>query len=101
EPAVLTASAAASAPPRPVKAATSGAVAEAGGAVTAFPPDLSDVPSTRKRRLAVRPFDYSTVMNWVQYWFNNPVNIGEGIRAMLTVRMAQAKNITLLERSHI
>ena len=97
EPAVATASATAGAPSRAVKAAA----AEAGGAATAFPPDLADLPSAKKRRLAVRPFDYSTVTNWVNYWFNNTVNIGEGIRAMLTVRMAQSKNITLLERSNI
>jgi hypothetical protein len=68
---------------------------------TPFPPDLPDVPAVAKRRLAVKGFDYSTVRNWVQYWFNNDMNIGEGIRAMLTVRMADAKNITLLERSHV
>jgi curli biogenesis system outer membrane secretion channel CsgG len=41
------------------------------------------------------------VLNWVTYWFNNDMNIGEGIRAMLTVRMAQSKAITLLERTNI
>ena len=100
EPAALTASAAASAR-RAVRPASTAAVAETGGAATAFPPDLADVSSLKKRRLAVRPFDYSTVTNWVNYWFNNNVNIGEGIRAMLTVRMAQSKNITLLERTNI
>ena len=51
------------------------------------------------RRLAVQPFDYSAVKNWVTYWFHNDTNIGEGIRAMLTARMHQSKNITLLERT--
>jgi curli biogenesis system outer membrane secretion channel CsgG len=37
----------------------------------------------------------------VQYWFNSPFNIGDGIRAMLTVRMAQSGGITLLEREKI
>jgi curli biogenesis system outer membrane secretion channel CsgG len=101
EPAVATASSTTSAPARAVKAVSGSAPAEAGGAATAFPPDLADVAPAKKRRLAVRPFDYSTVTNWVNYWFNNTVNIGEGIRAMLTVRMAQSKNITLLERSNI
>jgi len=81
--------------------ASAAAPAVARGAATAFPPDLADVASTKKRRLAVRPFDYSTVTNWVNFWFNNNVNIGEGIRAMLTVRMDQSKNITLLERTNI
>src|SRR5262249_40558176 len=72
----------------------------AGGA-TPFPPDLADAPVAKKRRLSVDPFDYSTVTTWVNYWFNNNTNIGEGIRAMLTVKMAQSKNITLLERKKI
>ena len=83
-------------------AAPAETVHEAAGAITPFPADLPDM-GTRKRRLAVKPFDYSTVMNWVQYWFNNPVNIGEGIRAMLTVRLQKtpSQNITLLERTNI
>jgi len=83
------------------RAASAGAVVEAGGAATAFPPGLADAPAAAKRRLAIKPFDYSTVTNWVNYWFNNNTNIGEGIRAMLTVRMQQSKNITLLERTNI
>lgn len=82
-------------------ASSAGAAPAAAGASTPFPPDLPDVPATQKRRLAVRPFDYSTVTTWVNYWFNNNTNIGEGIRAMLTVRMQQSKNITLLERTNI
>ena len=76
-------------------------IPEATGATTAFPPDLSDIPAVRKRRLAVKPFDYSTVMNWVTYWFNSPMNIGEGIRAMLTVRLQGSKTLTLLERTNV
>lgn len=37
----------------------------------------------------------------MSYWFNNNVNIGDGIRAMLVARMHQAKNVTLLERTNI
>ena len=81
--------------------ATAPAPAAARGGVTPFPPDLSDVPAVRKRRLSVQPFDYSTVTTWVNYWFNNNTNIGEGIRAMLTVRMNTSKNITLLERANL
>jgi len=95
---------AADAPPAaaPAGAKTAAApAAEAVGAVTPFPPDLADVPAVRKRRLTIDPFDYSTVTTWVHYWFNSNQNIGEGIRAMLTVRMQQAKNITLLERAKI
>jgi curli biogenesis system outer membrane secretion channel CsgG len=80
---------------------TSAAPPAAGGA-TPFPPDLPDAQASRgRRRMAVSPFDYSTVISWVQYWFNSPYNIGDGIRAMLTVRMAQSNTITLLEREKI
>lgn len=84
----------------PASRTAGGTAAEASGPSTSFPPDLAD-PAVRKRRLAVKPFDYSTVMNWVTYWFNNPVNIGEGIRAMLTVRLHDSKNLTMLERTNI
>jgi curli biogenesis system outer membrane secretion channel CsgG len=76
------------------------AAARAVGGETPFPPDLAGVPS-QKRRLAVSAFDYSTVLSWVQYWFNQPFNIGDGIRSMLTVRMSQSGAITLLEREKI
>lgn len=98
-PAVAPASAAAVVPAsRHVAAA---APSEPAGAVTPFPPDLSDAAPIRKRRLAVKPFEYATVMNWVVYWFNSPMNIGEGIRAMLTVRLQKSPNLTLLERTNI
>jgi curli biogenesis system outer membrane secretion channel CsgG len=72
-------------------------VSQAGA--TPYPPDLPGVqPGVRKRRIAVTPFDYAAVATWVQYWFHNDVNIGQGIRAMLTARMGQAKNIVLVER---
>ncbi len=69
---------------------------------TPYPPDLSNVPqANRKRHVAVLPFDYSAVTTWVHYWFHNDVNIGQGIRAMLTARMGQAKNVVLLERARL
>jgi curli biogenesis system outer membrane secretion channel CsgG len=76
-------------------------VAAPSGEATAFPPDLANTPSVHKRRLAVKPFDYSTVRTWVNYWFKTDYNIGDGIRAMLVARMHQSKNITLLERTNI
>ena len=68
---------------------------------TPYPPSLDSATGVRKRRLAVQPFDYSTVRSWVTFWFNSDVNIGQGIRAMLTARMHQSKNITLLERTNL
>ena len=93
--------------PKDASAATATAAAPAAApaalakGATAYPPDLADLPASRKRRLAVQPFDYSTVTTWVNYWFNNNTNIGEGIRAMLTVTMDKSRNITLLERTNI
>lgn len=58
-------------------------------------------PAVRKRRLALYPFEYSAVRNWVLHWFNGDVNIGQGIRAMMVVRVAKSKNITLLEREKL
>jgi curli biogenesis system outer membrane secretion channel CsgG len=101
EPASAAAAAPAAARTPAVVTAAAEVPAVARGSATAFPPDLADVATSKKRRLAVRPFDYSTVTTWVNFWFNNNVNIGEGIRAMLTVRMDQSKNITLLERTNI
>jgi len=98
EPKDASAATATAAAPTAAPAAAPAALAKG---ATAYPPDLADLPASRKRRLAVQPFDYSTVTTWVNYWFNNNTNIGEGIRAMLTVRMDQSKNITLLERTNI
>lgn len=58
-------------------------------------------PAVRKRRLALYPFEYSTVRHWVLHWFNGDVNIGQGIRAMMVVRVAKSKNITLVEREKL
>jgi curli biogenesis system outer membrane secretion channel CsgG len=82
---------------------TSGSVsvAAAVAGTTPFPPDLAGVPTSRKRRLTVDPFDYSAVTNWVQYWFKDNVNIGEGFRDMLAARMAQSEDITLLDRKRV
>jgi len=54
-----------------------------------------------KRRLAITPFDYSTVKSWVTFWFGNDTNIGQGIRAMLTTRVAKLGTIRLLEREKV
>jgi curli biogenesis system outer membrane secretion channel CsgG len=54
-----------------------------------------------KRRLAIAPFDYSTVKSWVTFWFGNDTNIGQGIRAMLTTRVAKLGTIRLLEREKV
>ncbi|MEZ5403879.1 MAG: CsgG/HfaB family protein [Bryobacteraceae bacterium] len=98
---VAPAAAPAAAAPKAAAAPAAGAVAVSGKA-TDFPADLPNKPTgPRKRRVAVDAFDYSAVRQWVTYWFQNDVNIGEGIRSMLVARMHQSKNVVLLERKKI
>ena len=65
------------------------------------PASAPSAPSTLKRKLAVTAFDYSAVKTAVTFWFKNDVNIGEGIRSMLTVRLGRAGKIGLVERSKV
>jgi curli biogenesis system outer membrane secretion channel CsgG len=92
----------AAAAPGPATTAAS-ASAEAAAAEAALTP--ASLPAVRratpKRRLAVMPFDHSAVAQWVHYWFRSDYNVGQGIRAMLTARLAQSKNIVLLERARL
>jgi curli biogenesis system outer membrane secretion channel CsgG len=81
--------------------AASGSGTEAAGAATPFPPDLPDVAPIRKRRVAIKAFDYSTVTTWVNYWFNTNANIGDGIRSMLSVRLGPSKFLTMVERANL
>ena len=89
------------APAAAPRAASGGATPEATGASTSFPPDLPDIPAVRKRRVAIKAFEYATVTTWVQYWFNSNQNIGEGIRSMLGVRLGPSKYLTMVERANI
>jgi curli biogenesis system outer membrane secretion channel CsgG len=54
-----------------------------------------------KKRVAVDDFDYSTVMTSVQAVFGTNQNIGKGIRAMLTNKLAQQGKVVLVERGKI
>jgi curli biogenesis system outer membrane secretion channel CsgG len=49
----------------------------------------------------VDDFDYSTVMTSVQAVFGTQQNIGKGIRAMLTNKLAQQGNVVIVERAKI
>lgn len=64
---------------------------------TASTPVAPSAP--QKRKLAVMAFDYSAVKSAVTFWFKNDVNIGEGIRAMLVMRLGRAGKIGLVERT--
>jgi curli biogenesis system outer membrane secretion channel CsgG len=65
------------------------------------PAAIATAPGAQKRRLAVEAFDYSAVRNSITAMYNNDVNIGQGIRAILTEKMAQSKTAVLLEREKI
>jgi curli biogenesis system outer membrane secretion channel CsgG len=80
---------------------TAAAAAEAKGPDCPAPAAVSAATGAAKRRLAVKPFDYSAVKTQVTAIFNNDMNIGEGIRAMLTVKMAQSGSVVLLEREKL
>lgn len=88
----------AAAPSAPAVTATPVAAAIAS---CAPPSEVSAVANSQKRRLAVSPFDYSTVRTQVTAMFGNDMAIGEGIRAMLGVKLAQSKTVVLLEREKI
>lgn len=55
----------------------------------------------QKERVIVDDFDYSTVMTSVQAVFGTQQNIGKGIRAMLTNKLASGGNVVIVERAKI
>ena len=85
----------------PSAGATSSAASAPSAATAPAPEGPPPERKMRKRRLAVIPFEWAGVQQWVHYWFGRPHNIGEGIRAMLTARMHQAKNVVLVERAQM
>lgn len=93
---------AAEAPPPPAPAPAPAPAAEAPAAAIVPASTTPATPATPvKRRLAVSPFDYSAVRSAVTFWFKNDVNIGQGIRAMLTDRLSRAGKIRILEREKV
>jgi curli biogenesis system outer membrane secretion channel CsgG len=55
----------------------------------------------QKKSLSIDSFDYSAVMTSVQAIFGTPMNIGQGISAMMTKRIAQDGRFTVVERRKI
>ena len=98
---VALAPAAVKAPVAPPAAPPTAAPVSTAAADCPAPAAISAAANAAKRRLAVSPFDYSAVRTNVTAMFGNDMNIGEGIRAMLGVKMAQSKNVVLLEREKI
>ena len=55
----------------------------------------------QKKAMSIDPFDYSAVMTAVQSIFGTSMNIGQGIQAMLTKRVAQDGRFTVVERRKV
>ncbi len=92
----------AAAAPAPVAAvAPAPAVAAEPAAVVQTVSAPAAAPVVQKRKLSIQAFDYSAVKTAVTFWFKNDVNIGEGIRAMLTVRLGKAGKVGLVERTRL
>ena len=93
----------------PVAAPPPAAPAPAPAPVAASAPAASVVPASnpgpisqaQKKRVIVDEFDYSTVMTSVQAVFGTNQNIGKGIRAMLTTRVAKDNKLVVVERAKI
>ena len=54
-----------------------------------------------KKAMSIENFDYSTVMTAVQAIFGTQQNIGQGIQAMMTKRIAQDGRFTVVERRKV
>ncbi len=98
DPSSAPAPAAAAAPPPPPPAPEPAPVA-----VSAPPPSAPTAAQlqAQKKRVIVDEFDYSTVKTAVQSVFNTQQDIGKGIRAMLTKRIADANNLVVVERAKV
>ncbi|MBZ5602169.1 MAG: CsgG/HfaB family protein [Acidobacteriia bacterium] len=55
----------------------------------------------QKKTMSIENFDYSTVMSQVQAIFGTQQNIGQGINAMMTKRIAEDGRFTVVERRKI
>jgi curli biogenesis system outer membrane secretion channel CsgG len=58
-------------------------------------------PAQTKKAMSIENFDYSTVMTAVQAVFGTQMDIGQGIQAMLTKRIAEGGKFTVVERRKV
>jgi curli biogenesis system outer membrane secretion channel CsgG len=70
-------------------------------AVSAAPMDNGAISQAQKKRAIIDEFDYSTVTTSVQAIFGTNQNIGKGIRAMLTKRLAEQGKLVIVERAKL
>jgi len=85
---------------QPPPAAAAPAPAATGGGSGPLPTVTPDARS-QMRRAAIDEFDFSTVKTSVQSVFQTNVDIGKGIRALLTTRLQQAGKIRIVERAKV
>ena len=96
-PAATPAAPPAAAPP----AATAATPAAATVSTLPSPAVSAATAQAMKKRVIVDDFDYSTVMTSVQAVFGTQQNIGKGIRAMLTNKLANQGHVVIVERAKI
>ena len=58
-------------------------------------------PAQAKKAMSIENFDYSAVMSAVQSIFGTEMNIGQGIQAMMTKRVASDGRFTVVERRKV
>jgi curli biogenesis system outer membrane secretion channel CsgG len=85
--------------PAPVAAAPAPAPEPSSSAPASALP--AAVTQAQKQRVIVDEFDYSAVSTAVQNVFGTTQNIGKGIRAMLTKRVAEQGKVVIVERAKI
>jgi curli biogenesis system outer membrane secretion channel CsgG len=68
---------------------------------SAAPMDNGVTTQAQKKRVIIDDFDYSTVTTAVQQIFGTNQNIGKGIRAMLTKRVAEQGKVVVVERAKL
>ncbi len=73
----------------------------ASGGSSAPLPTVTPDARSQLRRAAIDEFDFSTVKTAVQSVFQTNVDIGKGIRALLTTRLQQAGKIRIVERAKV
>ncbi len=100
-PAAAVAAAPAPAPAPVAAAAPAPAPAPAPVQVVSNPVPSGPPTQAQKKRVIVDEFDYSAVMTSVQAVFGTQQNIGKGIRAMLTKRVAEQGKMVVVERAKI
>ncbi len=98
--------AAADAPAAPPASAHSLAPAASGPSAVPAPipaaaPAAATDPRAAMRRAAIDEFDWATVSTSVQAVFGTNVDIGKGIRALLTKRVQEAGRMRLVERAKV